>query len=161
MTTYLRYFPPDRPGQLVTSLPDDDIKEILYHAMPTMWDKKMVEQGYNYLVGPIHSMAEFFKTRIKNIEKSIPPSVPPRNRKKYKKGFKKRKGVTFDDSKDEDSEEEHKGKKFCQYHGTCGHTTDECTTLKALVKQRKQKKEKNFEKKKRFTKHEVNIIVKK
>ena len=67
--------------------------------------------------------------------------------------------MTFDDSKDDDSEEERKGKKFCQYHGTCGHTTEECTTLKALVKQAKQKKGKHFQKKKRFTKHEVNIMV--
>ena len=42
------YFPPDRPGQLVTSLSDDDIKEILYQAMPNMWKKITVEQGYNY-----------------------------------------------------------------------------------------------------------------
>ena len=40
----------------------------------------MVEQGYNYLDGPIHTMAEFFKTRIENLEKSIPPSVPSRNK---------------------------------------------------------------------------------
>ena len=38
---------------------------------------------------------------------------------------------------------------------------DECTTLKALVKQAKQKKGKHFQKKKRFTKHEVNIMVQK
>ena len=30
----LPLFPPDRPGQVVISLPDDDIKEILNHAMP-------------------------------------------------------------------------------------------------------------------------------
>ena len=57
-------------------------------------------------------MAEFFKTRIENQEKLIPISVPSRNRKKSKKGSKIRKGVTFDDSKDEDSEEEQKGKNF-------------------------------------------------
>ena len=76
-------------------------------------------------------MAEFFETRIENIEKSIPPSIPSRNRKKSKK---KKKGVTFNDSDDEDSDEKHKGKKFCQYHDTFGHTTDECITLNALVK---------------------------
>ena len=128
LNTYLPYFPPDRPGQQVTSLPDDDIKEILYHAMPNTWKKKMIEQGYNYLDGPIHSMEVFFETRIENLEKSISPSVPSRKRKKSKKVSKKRKGVTFDDSEDEDSEKEHKGKQFCQYHGTCGHPTDECTT---------------------------------
>ena len=149
LNTYLPYFPPDRPGQLVTSLPDDDIKEILYHAMPNTWKKKMIEQGYNYLDGPIHAMAEFFETRIENLEKSIPPSVPSRNGKKSKKASKKK----------EESETK-TGHKFCQYHGMCGHTTDECTTLKALVKQAKQKKG-NFQKKKRFTKHEVNIMVQK
>ena len=41
--TYLPYFPPDRPDKLVTSLPDDDIKEILYHTMRNTWKKKMVE----------------------------------------------------------------------------------------------------------------------
>ena len=40
LNIYLTYFLPDRPGQLVTSLPDDDIKEILYHAMPNMWKRK-------------------------------------------------------------------------------------------------------------------------
>ena len=30
-------------------------------------------------------------------------------------------------------------KKFCQYPGTCGHTTDQYTTLKALVKHAKKK----------------------
>ena len=69
--------------------------------------------------------------------------------------------MTFNDSEDEDSEEEHKDKKFCQYHGTCGYYTDECTTLKALVKQVSQKKGKHFQKKKRFTKYEVNIMVQK
>ena len=150
LNTYLPYFPPDRPGQLVTSLPDDDIKEILYHAMPNTWKKKMIEQGYNYLDGPIHAMAEFFETRIENLEKSIPPSVPSRNGKKSKKASKKK----------EESETK-TGHKFCQYHGMCGHTTDECTTLKALVKQAKQKKGSHFQKKKRFTKHEVNIMVQK
>ena len=76
LNMYLLYFPPDRPGQLVTSLSDDDIKEILYHAIPNTWKKKMVKQGCNHLDVSIHSMSEFFETRIKNIEKSIPPSVP-------------------------------------------------------------------------------------
>ena len=143
LNTCLTYFLPDRPSQLVTFLPDDDIKEILYHTMPNTWEKKMVEQEYNYLYGPIHSMADFFETRIENIEKSIPPSVISRNRKTKKKGSKKRMLVTFGDSKDKDSEEEHKGKQFCQYHGNCEDITDECTTSKALVKENNSRKSKD------------------
>ena len=40
-------------------------------------------------------------------------------------------------------------------------TTDQCTTLKALIKKAKQKKSKHFDKKKSFTKHEVNVMVQK
>ena len=49
LNTYLAYFPPDCVGQTVTPFPEDDVKEILYHAIPNMWKKKMVEKGYNYL----------------------------------------------------------------------------------------------------------------
>ena len=62
LTTYLLYLLPDQPGQPVTSLPDDDIKEILYHAMPNTSEKKMVEQGYNSLDSPINSMRQGLRT---------------------------------------------------------------------------------------------------
>ena len=106
-------------------------------------------------------MAEFFETRIEKLEKSIPTSVPSRNTTKSKKGSKKRKAVTFNNSRDKDPNEGHTGKKFSQYHGTYGHTTNHCTALKALVKQAKQKRSEQFDKKIRFTKHEVNAMVQK
>ena len=71
LDTNLPYFPPDCQSQLVTSLPDDDIKEILYHAMPNMWEKKMVEQGYIYLDGTIHSM-ESLRQGLKNQKNRLP-----------------------------------------------------------------------------------------
>ena len=64
-------------------------------------------------------LAEFFETRIENLEKSIPLCVPSVNKKKSKKGSKKRNFVTFDESDKEDSDEGYSGKKFYQYHGTC------------------------------------------
>ena len=161
LNTDLPHFPPDRPGQQVTSLADDDIKDIMYHTMPNMWKEKKVEQGYDYLDGHINVIAEFFETNIESLEKSIPPSVPSRNNRKSKKGIKKRKAMTFNNSEDKDSDRGQKGTKFCQYHGTCGHTTDQGTTLKALVKQVKQKRSKHFDNNKRFTMHEVKAIVQK
>ena len=80
--------------------------------MPNTWGKKMVEQGYNYLDVPIHSMVEFFEMRIENLDKSIPPSVLSRNNRKSKKWSKKRKSLTFEDSEDENSEDDHKDIKF-------------------------------------------------
>ena len=85
LNRYLLYVPPDRPGQLVTSLPDDDIKEILYHAMPNMWENEMIQQGYNYLDGPIYSVTEIFETRIGTLEKLIPLNINLRNKNESKK----------------------------------------------------------------------------
>ena len=82
LNTYLPYFSPDCPGQQVTSLPDDDIKEILYHTMPNTWKKKMVEQRYNYL-------DEFFETRIENLENQSHRVFPQETRKNPRKGPRK------------------------------------------------------------------------
>ena len=37
LNNYLPYFPSDYVGQMVTGLPGDEVKEILYHAMPNLW----------------------------------------------------------------------------------------------------------------------------
>ena len=120
----------------------------------------MVEQGHNYLDCPIHAMAELFETKIENLDKSISPSVPSRNIKQSKKGSKKMKAVTFTDSEDKDPDQGHTGHNFCQHHGTCGHSTDRYNTLKAMVKQAIQKRSKQFDKKKSFTKLDVNVPIK-
>ena len=52
-----------------------------------------------------------------------------------------------------------KGKKFGKYHGTCGHTTDKCTTLKTLIKQANLKRTKQNKQKKKYTKKEVSILL--
>ena len=65
VNTCLLYFLSDFLGQLVKPPPDDEINKILCHAMPNTTKKNMVEQGYNYLDGPIHSMAEFFTPGLK------------------------------------------------------------------------------------------------
>ena len=49
LNNYLPYFPPDHIGQMVTAPPDDEVKEILYHAISNLWRKKMTKQGCNYL----------------------------------------------------------------------------------------------------------------
>ena len=51
--------------------------------------KKLVEQRYNYLDGPIHSMAKIFETRIENLEKSIPHVFPQETGRKTRKALGK------------------------------------------------------------------------
>ena len=61
LNNYLLYFPPDYIGQMVTALPDDEVKEFLYYVMPNSWRKKMTEQGYDYLDRSIQEMSGFLK----------------------------------------------------------------------------------------------------
>ena len=63
LNIYLLY---NRPSQFLTSLPYDEIKEMLYHAMPNLWKKEIIEDGFNLLVSLIQPMVEFFETRIEN-----------------------------------------------------------------------------------------------
>ena len=69
----LPYFLPDCVGQMVTALPGDEVKEILYHAMPNSWRKKMIKQGYNYLDGSSQEISGLFETRVENLEIPVPP----------------------------------------------------------------------------------------
>ena len=93
LNTNLAYFHPDREGQSVNSLPEDEVKEILYHAMPNMWKKKKVEQGHNYLDGSIQNMTEFFETRIENLERFDSKKNSRNQDNKPNKSTKKRKHI--------------------------------------------------------------------
>ena len=73
---------------MVTALPDDEVKENLYHAMTNSWGKKMTEQGYNYLDGSIQEMSGFFETRVENLETPAPPPAV-RSLSRKKKNSKK------------------------------------------------------------------------
>ena len=82
LNTYIVYFPPDHSGQPVAPLSEDEVKEIIYHTMPNLWKKKMVEKGYNYLNGSIQSMAEFFETMLENLERFDSRRIQIRARRK-------------------------------------------------------------------------------
>ena len=116
---------------MVTALPDDEVKKILYHIMPHSCRKKMTTQGYNYL----EKKLDFFETRVENLETPTPPPAV-RSLTKKKKIPRRGKLSPFEDS-DENSSDDKKPlskKKFCQHHGKCSHSMNECTTLKALIK---------------------------
>ena len=54
-------------------------------------------------------------------------------------------------------------KKFCHYHRKYSHSTDKCSTLKALIKKVKSNKAKGYKKggEKTYTKLKVNVFIKK
>ena len=127
LNNYLPYFPPDHVGQIVTALPDDEVKEILYNTMPNSWSKKTIKQGHNYLDRSIQEIPGFFETMVENLKiPALLPAIKSLTRKKKKKNSKKWKAVSFEDS-DEDSSDDKKPpskKKSCQYHRKCSHSMD-------------------------------------
>ena len=82
---------------MVTALPDDEVKELLYHAILNLWRKKMTEHGWNYLDRSIQEMSDFFEARVENLETPAPP-LAVRSLTRKKKNSKKRKVVSFEDS---------------------------------------------------------------
>ena len=115
---YLDSFPPDSPGQQVDKLPDHEVKEILFYAMPKTWQKRMTEQGYNYMddAVSVQHMADFFEARCENLE-----TKPEKKSKKDKKASSKKgkSSVQFQEDSEEDSSEDEKPKAsrpYCLYH---------------------------------------------
>ena len=63
----LEEFPPDTEGQETAPQPVDEIMDIIYYSMPTIWENKMIEQGFNYAESTIKEMSDFFETRVENL----------------------------------------------------------------------------------------------
>jgi len=144
LNEYLTYFPPDTEGQVVDKLPLDDVKEILYHAMPNSWKKEMTKQGYNYISHSLDKICEFFQTRCENLESPVETATT-----KKKKSSKKKKvkiSETSDYSSAESETEAPSKKKHCLLHGWCGHVTKDCNDFKEMIRKSKKKKQKGFAK---------------
>ena len=118
----------------------------------------MIEQGYNYLDSSIQHMIVCFETRIENLERFDNKKDSKNNQ--HNKSNKRRKYSNNNVSDEKSSKGTETGKKYCQYHGTCRHSTNECTLVKTLV-QKEQKKKQKASKERKYTKHEINILVKK
>ena len=136
INNYLQVFPSETADRS-TSLPEEELVEALYHAMPNSWRTEMVIQGFNYVH---HNCVELlnFCERLETLE------PPPEKKKDNKKSSNKSAGTTgngkrkrisfFSSSEDEGS------RKYCMLHGYCRHTTNECEDLKDSVEHLKRKR---------------------
>ena len=82
---------------LVVLLFTEEIMDIIYPFIPTIWKNKTIEQGFNYSNSIIREMTDFFEIRIENLElqEDRKKSSSDYEKKKEKKATKKRK---LDDS---------------------------------------------------------------
>ena len=153
LNTYLLYFPPDHQRQQVTSF----LMMISRKVSTTLcWEIDSTGKQ-------LHSWSYPFYGRILwdgdwNFFKVNPCKCTLKKKKKTGKKVPREKTMTFNGSEDEDSEKNPRA-TVLSISWQRGHTTDVYTKLKALVKQEKQRKGKHFKEMKRYTKHEMNVMI--
>ena len=83
----LAEFPSDTEGRETEPLPADKIMDIVYHSMSTTWEKKMIEQSFNYIDLTIKEMTDIFGTRVENVEPKEHKKRRTRNPPRIEKGM--------------------------------------------------------------------------
>jgi hypothetical protein len=154
------HLPPQAANQ---GLSDDEILDIVLYGIPKSWLKTMDEHDFDpFRTGQLIQLVEFCE-RLENNEArngghdgSRKPGGTSNNKKSktYAKG--------------KNSHGSGEG-KWCAFHETNTHTTEECTTLKRLKAKQKadsdKKPNKTWTKKsddaKQYTKKELNALVRK
>ncbi len=105
-----------------SKLPRDELLDLMEFGMPGSWQKAMILQDFD----PVsHSIAEFigFCERLELTE-------PESNRIEKKVSFNHDKPIPKKKRKTVSGFRPGTNGKYCMLHGECGHTTEECRTMK-------------------------------
>ena len=153
MNNYLPSFPAPSPDVRPEKLPEEEIKEILYNALPARWQVAMTAQGFDYPNESVQRLTEFCERHETLEEEPIPKKKRAKETTKSILKTKKRK-VRFELSSEESDDESIVAYQYCAYHGKCNHTTETCKDIKRLIKADKKRKQgkrdyRNYDKKKR------------
>lgn len=157
LNAYLPRFPEPRAGVAATALEDDELLDVLEFGCPNSWQRQMLLQDFD----PVgHTVQEFVRF-CERVEATEDKPEPKKKNSKSDNGSGAKKARAH--ARDEDSgTKKTKGSKDCMLHGTdCGHSTDQCYTLKAQAKRMKGMYEAQApDKKKEFKKkQELHAIV--
>ncbi len=114
--TELLFLPPFNNNQ---RLGNDEIIDILLHAVPNSWEREMDLQGFDPLDHTPTEVVDFME-QVELAERRAPEdqdkkpkaSGSPAKKQKSTKGGQKSGGT-----------------KYCELHGQCSHATAECCTL--------------------------------
>ena len=143
LNNYLPSFPPAVAGTNPTKLPDDEIKEIIYNALPSSWQVAMTTQGFDYPSEDIKEIIGFCERYEILEEEPIPKKKKSSKKESSKSSSKsKKRKVRFESSSEDSSEESDADYKYCKYHGKCNHTTEQCKDIKRLITDDKRRKRK-------------------
>ena len=117
--------PPFQPNQ---NLSMDELLDIVLFGTPKSWQKEMDRQGFDPMIKTLNEVTHFME-QIEAAEEFEPK--PNNNDKSKNKSSNKGKGYSKTPNGN--------SKPFCMYHGQCGHTSEECTVLQEMSKQKKAK----------------------
>ena len=141
LNQYLKQFPPFEDNQ---ELDEDEIIDIVEHAIPHSWQENIVLQGYDPDDSTLTDLVDFCE-RHEFIEANRNDNT-------------KTKGNTTGDldkkpaARNTKSKTPNKNGKYCALHKTHGHSTDECKVVKAQIEETRSKWEKGQSPKKPFSK---------
>ena len=105
-------------------LSEDELKDILIHAVPKSWVKEMEKQGRDPDILNLPQLSAFFE-QVEASEDFDPEGRVSHNKKKDHKSHKGGKSNGGG------------GSSYCMLHGKGGHTTEECKTIAGQVKRMK------------------------
>ena len=143
LNQYLKEFPPFEDNQ---ELDEDEIIDIVEHAIPHSWQDNIVLQGYDPDESTLADLVDFCE-RHEFIEAS-------RNNNAKSKGNTSGDSDKKPAARNTNSKPWNKNGKYCALHQTYGHSTDECKVVKAQIEETRSKWEQkgNNNNKKSFSK---------
>jgi hypothetical protein len=129
---YLKYFPSKEGEATTTSLPEDEIMDILTYGIPNTWYKKIIELNFDTQASTPNEFIELCE-RISFGESANEGSMTKTKQDAGEKGAKgqpspSRKNLTNSHTPDP------KGQKYCPLHKTNSHDAKECKVILAQVK---------------------------
>ena len=128
MRLYLKHFPDYTTAQ---AMDDDDLKEILEHAIPSAWQKEMTRQGFEPINHTLNDIVEF----CERMEVTESLSTPPGTKSNTNPSGGTSKAAKWQAKSSERGTKRKTDKtKFCVYHNTYGHDTGECKVMLAQAK---------------------------
>jgi hypothetical protein len=142
------------------SLAVDELMDIVLFGIPKSWITEMDKQDFDPFTKSINRVVDFCE-RMESAENFTPVAMKkPSGSPAKKTKFHKAQGKSSNGN----------GDKWCEYHESNTHNTSECTVLNKLKASKKSSSDKPAAKKdwkgksndaKKFTKKELNAIVKK